>query len=96
MPVALLRVQILAQPKKEWCIVKDKATKKDKVEAAKLLKVITPIEGEMRVVYKCVECGQLFGRRFIPFGLGYGLSVNMCLCQITATRRSTLILESAP
>ena len=76
--------------------MKDKVTKKDKVEAEKLLEVITPIEGEMRVVYKCAECGQLFGRRFIPFGLGYGFSVNMCLCQITAKRRSTLVLESAP
>jgi hypothetical protein len=76
--------------------VKKRITKKDKTFAEKLLASITPVEGEMRVVYKCAECGQLFGRRFIPFGLGYGLSVNMCLCQITAKRNSSLVLESAP
>jgi len=76
--------------------VKNKVAKKDKVEAEKLIEVITPVEGEMRAVYKCAECGRLFGRRFIPFGLGYGFSVNMCLCQITAKRGSALVLESAP
>lgn len=79
------------------CIVKAKRiTKKDKSFAEKLLASITPIEGEKRVVYKCAECSQLFGRRFIPFGMGRGGSWNMCLCQITGRRASYLVLESAP
>ena len=76
--------------------MKTKVTKKDKAEAVKLLEVITPIEGEKRVVYKCADCGRLFGRRFIPFGLGYGLSINMCMCQLAAHRDSVLVVESAP
>lgn len=55
------------------------------------------VKGEIRVVYKCDECGQLFGRRFIPFGLGQGLSVNMCLCQLTSGNvPSTRISERRP
>ena len=68
----------------------------DEEAAGKLLASIKPIKGEKRVAYKCDDCGQLFGRRFIPFGMGHGLSVNECLCQITAHRTSTLVLESAP
>lgn len=71
-------------------------TKMNKVEAKKMLASIPPIKGEMRTVSKCLDCGKLFGRRFIPFGLGYGFSVNMCLCQITAHRGSMLVLKSAP
>lgn len=74
----------------------EKITKKDKVAASELLESITPIEGEKRVAYKCSECGQIFARRFIPFGIGRGLTVKACLCQLTAHRNSYLVAESAP
>ena len=76
--------------------MKTKITKKDKLEAAKMIELITPIEGEKRTINKCCECGQLFGRRFISFGFGYGLSINMCMCQLTGHRDSVLVVESAP
>lgn len=42
------------------------------------------VKGEVRAVYKCKECKQLFGHRFIRYGLGHGLRVNQCLCQLTS------------
>ena len=74
--------------------MKRKITKNNKVQARDLIDQIPSIAGAVRVVYKCADCGQLFGRRFIPFGFGYGLSVNTCLCQITGRRVSYEVLRS--
>jgi len=60
-----------------------------------IYKVMKPVKGEMRAVYKCSECGQLFGHRFIPYGLGHGLKVNECACQLTGLR-AKLISERRP
>ena len=40
-------------------------------------------KGEIRVVYRCSACKQLYGHRFIPYGLGHGLMVNQCMCMLT-------------
>lgn len=50
--------------------------------AEEVLDALTPIKGEMRVVYRCVRCEQHIGRRFIPFGLGRGLTINPCWCDL--------------
>jgi hypothetical protein len=76
--------------------MKPRITKMNKLEAKKLLVLIPVVEGEKRTVNKCLDCGRLFGRRFIPFGIGYGASYNICTCQITSRRGSLLVLESAP
>ena len=55
--------------------------KMDKID--KIIMAMEPIDGEMRTVCECGKCGQLFGRRFIPFGLGTGLTINPCHCIIT-------------
>lgn len=65
-------------------------------KAKKIMDSIPVADGETRTVNKCLDCGKLFGRRFVPFGLGFGLAVNMCLCQLTANRPSKTILESSP
>lgn len=51
-----------------------------------ILDSMTAIEGEVRTVCKCDDCHKLFGQRFIPFGIGRGVFVNLCLCQITGHR----------
>ena len=76
--------------------MKTRITQKDERQAIELLNSIEPVEGEERRVYKCSGCGQLFGRRFIPYAIGHGLTVNPCLCQITAHRPSVLVLEATP
>lgn len=37
-----------------------------------LFKSMTPRKGFMRTVNKCNDCGQLFGRQFIPYSMGHG------------------------
>lgn len=55
------------------------ATPKDKeYTAEEVLAALTPIKGEQREVYRCERCGQFIGRRFVPFGLGRGLTINPC------------------
>jgi hypothetical protein len=73
-------------------------TEDDVVQAKKLMRKIARIGGEKRVIYKCTECGTLFGCRFIPYGLGRGFSINMCLCQLTANRmhNTVIVLERKP
>lgn len=44
---------------------------------------MSQINGEIRTVCECRYCHQLFGRRFIPYGLGSGLTVNPCHCMVT-------------
>lgn len=68
-------------------------TKADVAEAKKLIVTIPQVQGEVRSVQKCCDCGKLFGRRFIPFGIGAGASFNLCLCQITGHRSSLTVIE---
>jgi len=57
---------------------------RDIATADNLFDAMTPVRGEVRTVLCCAECGRLFGRRYIPFGLGRGISVNECMCQCTS------------
>lgn len=66
-------------------------------DAVELIEAMRPVSGEMRAVYECQGCGQLIGRRFIPFGLGRGLSVNLCMCQATGPNTPmTRLMECRP
>ena len=73
-----------------------KITNKDIENARGIIAQIPAVKGEKRTVEKCGDCGHLFGRRFIPFGIGIGLTVDPCLCQMTAHRPSTTVMESTP
>lgn len=67
------------------------------IHADELMQAMRPVNGEMRVVYECKECGQLQGHRFIPFGLGRGMHINSCMCQLTSRNVGlTRILECRP
>lgn len=55
----------------------------NKFTAEEVLSAIDPIKGEQRTVYRCDRCGQHIGRRFIPFGLGRGLTINPCWDWVT-------------
>lgn len=65
----------------------------DELRTEKLFGAMTPINGEVRVVYRCGDCGHLFGRRYIPYGLGQGLSVGLCGCQLTSRNRPMIQVE---
>lgn len=65
-------------------------------EAQAIMHELPPVRGEMRTVELCNQCGRLFGCRFIPYGLGHGLSIRKCMCQLTNRTPSTRILESRP
>ena len=75
-----------------------KTVTRETVQQAKaLIERITPVPGEARAVYRCVECKALFGRRFIPGGIGRGLSVEKCICQLTQSNFATEeIMRSEP
>jgi hypothetical protein len=62
----------------------------------KLLRSMEPVKGECRTVEECCDCNHLFGRRFIPYGLGRGLTVDPCYCQITGHRPSRTITTREP
>lgn len=64
--------------------------------AQEIIESMTPLSGMVRTANKCGDCGSLFGRQFIPYGLGRGLSVDLCGCQLTASRPFTAVLESKP
>lgn len=49
-----------------------------------LFRAMRTVQGERRVVYKCCNCQTLFGRRYIPYGLGRGMSIGLCVCQLTS------------
>ncbi len=66
----------------------------DLTKAQAIMDSMTPLPGRMRTVNQCLDCGELFGRQFIPYGLGYGMSTKMCMCQLTAHRPSKTILEA--
>jgi hypothetical protein len=70
---------------------------KTKIAAARaLLKKLPPLKGEERTIYACGDCGQLFGHRYVPYGLGRGVTINECLCQLTAHRPMKMVLSSKP
>ena len=60
--------------------------------AAEVMELMLPVEGEVRVVYSCLTCGQLIGRRFIPYGLGEGFTLNACQCYLTQRDCKTIIV----
>lgn len=62
------------------------ATRAQKKRIEELLDSMTPIEGELRTVQQCDDCHELFGHRYIPYALGRGYIVDLCLCQCTAHR----------
>lgn len=70
-------------------------TAAQRAEAKRLADSEGPIQGMMRVVYRCDICDQIFMHRFIPYGLGRGHRFNLCMCQLTANQmhRTTRILE---
>lgn len=61
-----------------------------------VLNSMEPVDGEMRTVNQCGDCGKLFGRRFVPYGLGHGLTMGACLCQVTAHRPSKTVMRCEP
>lgn len=79
---------------------KTQLTEKQKARDANLTEYLfdamQPIEGECRTVERCDDCGRLFGRRYIPYGIGEGLSVNLCPCQLTARRPFTTVATREP
>lgn len=71
--------------------------KKDIKEAEELIKCLSPVKGEKRVVEKCHECGYLYAHRYVPYGLGRGVFSKRCLCQLTSNNvRTSLVLERKP
>ena len=67
------------------------------IDAAEIMESLRPVTGEMRVVYECHGCDQLIGRRFVPFGLGRGITVNGRLCQATGPNTPmTRLMECKP
>ena len=72
-------------PRKEW-----------KAEVERLFATMLPVEGEQRAIVVCCDCGQFIGRRYIPYGLGRGVTMNPCLCQLTAHRPTATLAEMDP
>ncbi len=69
----------------------------DMEQAEKLMRAIEPLTGMMRATYRCDPCGRIFGRQFIPYGIGHGLSFNLCHCQLTSNNvRATRLAEAKP
>jgi hypothetical protein len=58
-----------------------------------LMEQMDAIQGEKRVVYQCVNCKTLIGRRYIPYGLGEGLTINPCLCHLTQRYNKTVVIK---
>ena len=75
---------------------KNKILIPNKKEIESIFESMLPIKGERRAICQCDDCGKLFGRRFIPFGLGRGLTVESCLCQLTANRPFHIIDRREP
>ena len=65
-----------------------KLTKAKRAEGIALMRKIPRVNGEKRCVFMCKLCGEISGRRFIPYGIGQGLWVNMCLCHATGNNKS--------
>ena len=73
-----------------------KMTPEERERCLQLFKAMSPVKGETRAIYRCGDCGELFGRRYVPYGLGQGYTVDPCLCQITAHRSCTAVMERSP
>ena len=69
-------------------VLKERRDEVDKIMAA-----MTPVNGEMRCVYQCGHCDRLFGCRFIPYGLGRGMTINACSCVITNNCQSMHVID---
>ena len=77
---------------------KKRKRKREKVsDAEAVMQLMSPIDGEVREVRRCNECGKLFGRRYIPYGLGQGLTVNPCICFcVDNNHKATVVLTRDP
>lgn len=62
--------------------------------AERLFEAMAPVEGEWRTVYRCIECRLLYGRRYIPGGLGQGLTIAPCLCQLVSSQSRAEEIET--
>ncbi len=82
------------QIKRKHEVIYTESERKDRIEL--LFYSMNEVEGETRAVLECGDCGQLFGRRYIPYSLGHGYCVGECLCQLTARRPSKTIEERSP
>jgi len=75
----------ISLPRKEW-----------QPHLANILSYIPPVDGEQRAITVCHDCGQFIGRRYIPYGLGQGVTINPCWCQLTGHRPVVTLLEITP
>ena len=83
--------------KKTWYIDKKSLSKADRKLVKQLLRQLGPTDGEMRSVYRCVHCDQLIGSKFIPYGLGRGITLNPCMDVTTSNNTPmTKIVECEP
>jgi len=67
-----------------------------KNEVNRIFDSMEKVKGEIRRVYKCNECGNLIGRRFIPYGTGKGLIAHACQCYLTQIPNTTFVAERKP
>lgn len=58
-----------------------------------LMEQMTPIQGETRVVEQCCNCQTLIGRRYIPYSLGEGFTINPCWCHLTQRYNKTVEIK---
>ncbi len=56
---------------------------KQSKKITKLFSAMAPIDGEVRAVCRCSLCSALFGRRYIPGGIGRGITIDPCMCITT-------------
>ena len=65
-------------------VLTNKQIKKKYYDAAKkLFDSIPEVKGETRTVSYCRQCDHLYGRRFIPYGIGIGATYDPCHCITT-------------
>lgn len=57
-----------------------------------LLNKIPAVAGEVRAVYRCKSCNQIFGSRYIPYGTGQGAIYQPCLCICVGRPKTELLL----
>jgi hypothetical protein len=83
--------------KKTWYIDKKSLSKAERKFVKQLLRQLGPTAGEERAIYRCVHCQQLIGRKFIPYGLGQGITLNPCM-DVTTSNNTPLskIVECDP
>ncbi len=64
----------------------------DYINAKEIFDSIPKIRGEARSVSKCLQCGELYGRQYIPYGLGFGKTFGGCMCIVTGYPSTKQIL----